>query len=289
MFWARNRRVMSFGDRVRGYMLVARELLRATRSGAGRYRMAILFGLGVAAMAVGGAAVWRTLRTSEHFLLQRVDVSGASRLSSEEVAAACGLEVGKTNVLLESEHAIRERCETHLGIRRAQVELYPPDSVVVRVEEQVPVMYAATQWGLVAVNRYAEAYAPADLMDLQGLPILLATDGQDTVKVLREALALLRTIEAPQSPWAGQGIVMEFDHDIGFSVYAAGKNPRCHFGWGPFPRKLDRVIAALDVAAQRSLDVEEVLADNKARPNEVILKVNSLGAGLASAHHWEEP
>ncbi|MBM4397990.1 MAG: FtsQ-type POTRA domain-containing protein [Deltaproteobacteria bacterium] len=285
MFGRGNRRIMTFRQRVEAVRYAAVHTGRQAWSGARRWWKAAAATTGAVALVAGGVTAWQALRDSDHFLLRTLDVDGAVRLPVEEVAALCGLEVGVTNVLFESASGVAARCEADPRIRRAEVDFQPPDAAAVRVEEQAPVLYAAAGDGLWAVNAYAEAYAPADAMELPELPLVVAARRGEalpmTEGVLRQALALVRTVSAPASPWAGQGVLVTWDPDLGFGVSAAGRGLRARFGEAPFPRKLDRLVAALDVAADRLMVVEEARLDNGVRPNEVTLRLAPAGGALA--------
>ena len=240
--------------------------------------------VGVVTLVGGGLAAWHRDSTRDHFQLQRIEVTGAASLPVEEIAATCGLVRGRTNLLFESASIIRNTCEADLRLRRATVEIEPPDLVRVAVEEQSPALYVATEHGLWAVNPYGEAYAPADMADLHDLPLLVgsasapATDGTP----FRDALALVRTVDVPVSPWVGQSLMLEYDDDLGFEVSASGRGLRARFGQGPFVRKFERLVEALDVAARQLLVVEQAWLDNAARPNAVTLRI-ALSGPLAQA------
>jgi hypothetical protein len=89
-------------------------------------------------------------------------------------------------------------------------------------------------------------------------------------------------VSSPASPWDGLSLLVEYDPDVGFGVSASGRGLRARFGPAPFPRKFERLVEALDVAAGNLLVVEEALLDNAARPNAVTLKI-ALSGPVAAA------
>jgi len=133
--------------------------------------------------------------------------------------------------------------------------------------------------GLWAVNSWGEAFGIADPAELRPLPLLVGTefaadsDALADPALLKDALALVRTVGAPSSPWQGLALVMDFDPDLGFGVTVPGRGLKARFGRPPFPRKLERLERALGVASDHALVVDEALLDNEARPNAVTLRL----------------
>jgi hypothetical protein len=243
----------------------------------------------VALLVGGGIAVWRALQGSEHFVLRDLAVTGARTLPSAEVGALCGVAVNRTDLLTASTDDIRATCEADPRIRRASVAIEPPGRMEIAIEEQAPAMFAAFDGGLWAVNELGEAYAPASPLDWTGLPLLVGVGPRSTADdergadVLREALALVRTVATPGSPWAGASLLVEFDPDLGFGLSAAGVGLRARFGEPPFVRKYERLVEALDVAATQRLVVREAFVDNLARPNAVTLRIALSGPVAAGS------
>lgn len=279
--WARNRKIMTFRQRLEAIRYAGVQTGRHAWQGVLRWWRAAAAVGGFLGAVVASAAGWQALMTAEHFRLARLDVTTAT-LPAAEVAAICGIEPGATNVLFTSAGDVRERCEADPRVRRAVVIVELPDRIAIEVEEQVPVMYVATQFGLGMVNRYGELYATADVADLRELPLLVASGPgaglELSNELLAHGLALARTVSSPESPWAGQGVLISYDADLGFRVSAAGRGLQARFGQAPFPRKLNRLVAALDAAADRMLVVNEAFLDNEVRPNEVTLRLAPSGA-----------
>ena len=276
----RNRRLMDWRERL------ARARAETTRVAVAWWRRVAVVAALVAAVTAGVHA-WRTLRQSDHFMLRDLGVTGQDRLAPAEVAAACGLEVGRTNLLFTTEETVTLACEADPRIRTAAVVIEPPSRADVRVEEQRAVMYAATEGGLWAVNVHGEAYAPADPAALDELPLLVGSGLADESaslmdpQVLKDALSLVRTLAGDRSPWLNQPLLLEWDPVLGFTVSAAGRGLRAAFGTAPFPHKFERLVAALDVATGRRMIVDEVRVDSDARPNAVTLRLAPAGSPIA--------
>lgn len=244
-----------------------------------------LMALGVA-LVIGSLGAWNTLCDSDHFMLKELQIDATPGLCKDEVAFICGLDVGSDNLLFLTEDRIEDACMQDSRIRWARAEIDLPDRVEVHVVEQVPVLYVATAFGLWSVNALGETLGPADMNDLRDLPLLLGLvddrrTREEERQSLRDALSLVRTASQPSGPWRGQGLLIEHDPDLGYSVTGANRGPRVRFGWPPFCKKYDRLQKALDVAERESLWVREALLDNARNPNAVTLKIFMSG-GLAS-------
>lgn len=272
--WKGNRKRRSVGQRWNGACRGAADAVRRAVPPV----LAVLVGF---TSVVGGDWAWRTVADSPRFRLNRVDVAGASGLPEGEVLAACGLALGTTRVLGLDVHEVEAACEADPRIRRARVEADLPDGLSLLVEEQVPVMAVATLDGLWMVNRYHEAYAPWDPMDVRDLPLLVgAPEPVEPGEVadrdlLRDAVALLRTV-GDAGPF-GTDLVVEHDAALGFRLAPSSRGLAARFGQPPFPLKMKRLQVALDAVKDRGMPVAEALLDDRIRPDRVTLRLGGYG------------
>ena len=122
----------TFVDRQR----VGRPRRRRARRRARLRRLAglvALAGLGVLVVGAGG----RWLLTTQRFVVARVEVHGASRMSPEQVMAAAAIPRG-TNIFRLDTADVIDRIEALPEVRRADVVRELPDRVVINVEERRP-------------------------------------------------------------------------------------------------------------------------------------------------------
>jgi cell division septal protein FtsQ len=165
---------------------------------------AALMGLG----AVGLGAVW--LATSPRFAITEVAVTGASRLTPEEIVAASGIGPG-TNLFRLDRAGVVARLEALPLVRRAEMVRRFPNQVTLAVEERRPFTLAHAgrlHWiDEQGVSLGAEARAvapqapiitglsPADLASADGAPTPRVAVGISLLRVLlRSETALLRQI-----------------------------------------------------------------------------------------------
>jgi cell division protein FtsQ len=104
---------------------------------------------GVLAVGCFGAATWVVLR-SGLLDIDRIEVLGASRLTSEQAAAAAGLRVGEPMAAVDAE-AARADLEAVPWVRAARVERAFPNLVRVHLEERLPMASSAGPAGGYAV------------------------------------------------------------------------------------------------------------------------------------------
>jgi len=230
-----------------------------------------------ALVALGGVRAWKTLNESDHFLLKEVSVFPGDGPGAEEAAWLCGLRPGRDNLLFESESEIEKTCLEGPGIRFVDVDIRLPNKVVIRLEEQRPALFVATAFGMFGVDEYGEEMGPVDILDLKDIPLLTGLVGDSWESglkdgVFEDALSLARTVSAGKGPWSGQGLVIEYDMDLGFSVRGTDSGMTARFGWSPFGGKHERLLKALNLVAGKHLDVKGALLDLDTRPDSVVLQ-----------------
>ncbi len=258
----------------------------------------VLVVVGVVVVAWALVAAFRALRESEHFRLRKVAVEGNRETSADEVIRTCELRLGEDHLLFTSASEIEERCESDPRWRHVDVTIEMPDRVVVRVEEQDTLLYAATPAGLWKVNRYGEAWGPADPGDLLAVPLLVGaeavmTDPERSRAVLRDTLSLIRTVTGGNTrgkpgdgPFDGHGLIIAWDEVLGFTVHDTTSGFRARLGRAPFGLKFSRLVRALGEARRRGLEVEQALVDNENAPEVVTLRLapatgSAIAAGVA--------
>lgn len=316
MIWGRNRKIRSarewVQDGLRGVAWLGARALRP-----------VALAGGVALLALGTHAGWTRLHQSPMFRLQHLVIEGNHEMSVEEVAAACELEPGITNVILTRGSQVRESCLVDPRIREARVEVEPPSRIRVAIRERVAELYAALPDGLWAVSALGEVFSPVVPEAFRPLPILTGAADllhdhpepaplgpKPTLKdriayrnalesrreldarrslVLREALSLARVTNRANVPaWRGQALELAHDGIMGFSVRPLAGGMTARFGHAPFGRKATRLMRALVAVEGPTRTVSEAFLDNEARPNEVTVMLRqapvAAAAGGLEAH-----
>lgn len=141
-----------------------------------------------------------SLPGSALFALQHIDVEGTRALTPEEVRAASGLAVGSRSIFLIDAQDVTRRLLAHPRIASARLRARPPHTLVIRVQERVPVAavpaargYAAVDGSGVVVTVTAERPVPAlPLVSERGRTLPWVAPGQRVPSAaVRTGLALL--------------------------------------------------------------------------------------------------
>lgn len=301
MMWGRNRKIRSPRQWVRDGVAWAAATGRRIARPAAAIAVVVL-------AALTGWTAWDRLQASPQFRLRELGVDGAVDMTAEQVAAACGLAPGHTNVVLATRGAIRETCVSDPRIRDAAVVVEPPARIRVTIRERRAELYAALPDGLWAVSPLGEIFAPVDPDAMRPLPVLtgaeeLLRDDPEPVPpepeatrdeklayrlavaqrearatrraaLLAEALSLSRVVSRnPVAAWAGQPLALAYDPVMGFSVQPLAGGLAARFGHAPFGRKVVRLKQALEAVEGPQTIATHAYLDNEARPHEVTVRL----------------
>lgn len=134
-----------------------RERWVAVRRAEGRRRLRVLL-LALSTIALLGGAL--VVAESPLLDVDRVVVTGAARVTSEEVAAVAGVR-GDAMVWVDGE-AVARRVETMPWIRSARLRREWPGIVTIAVRERTPVAWVAAVVGVAVVDRTGRVLVHAD-------------------------------------------------------------------------------------------------------------------------------
>jgi cell division protein FtsQ len=135
-------------------------------------------------VVVISALVAVAVSRSSLLAVRTIDVTGASRLTTERVIARAHID-GSTNALWLDERAVERRLERHPWISEAFVSVALPSTVRISIVERTPMA--------VATNRFGELYIAADGTSLgranddAGLP-LIESAGRDAAAAALAAM-----------------------------------------------------------------------------------------------------
>jgi len=105
--------------------------------------------------------------------LEEVRVAGTERLDESDVLEAAGLELGSSTLRLNLRGAAG-RVEDLALVRTASARRLDPLTVLIEVEERVPVLVAESRRGAVLVDREGVVFDEAG--DEEGLPVVVVAD-----------------------------------------------------------------------------------------------------------------
>jgi len=235
-------------------------------------RLALLVSI-IPALGAAGWLAYETLTTTEALAVKTIKVSGAKRVTREEVIAISGIEPGM-NILTFNTARTVERLESDPWIERASVERRAPDTVRIEITERVPValvkldaMYVMDASGVVF-----KEYSPEDELDL---PVItgFTKDGlrRDMAGLTRGVVELMAVLGGTEGFNLDDVSEIHADAVFGLSVYTLEEGVRLDLGTGNIRAKLasfERVralrggvlsgIEAIDLSDYRSVVVSFV-------------------------------
>ena len=157
----------------------------------------------VALAAVGASMpeAYSGLQGSDLFTLQGISVVGSDLMTAEEVVTRSGLAQG-TNLFEANLQSATDSIVAHPLVRSALLWRRPPDSLVISVEERVPLALLSTDTGLVGFDVDAVSFElpnlPFDLPIVTGLDRVLADSTLSEFAVRQTVARFLVTASSEQ-------------------------------------------------------------------------------------------
>ena len=140
---------------------------------------------------------YRYFTTTQYFSLKTVEINGNTRLSSREILEI--LQISDTSNTLDlSLKAVEEKFSRNPWVKRASVTRVMPDTLVISVEERVPVFWVLKEGQLHYADAQGAGIAPVDAGQFSSLPTLEIEKGAEEA---RNALPdLVQSLKESQIP-----------------------------------------------------------------------------------------
>lgn len=248
-----------------------------------RLRLAGRIALAVVVIAIGAAAAVsarRYVTTSPRFGLKELRIEGARRLSSAQVQAIAGLEIGQ-NVVDVDLDALRAKLEKNQWIERAQVARRLPASLTIEIVEHEAAAlvtlpagtYLATPNGV--LFKRVEPGDPDDLPIVTGIaPDEASGDRDATAQLVKRALELSAEIERV-GIFGGRVEELHVEPDGGLSAVVGKRAVRLVFGRAPYRAKV-RLGAKIEAELTRRGARPTVLfLDDDGHPERIVVRLVS--------------
>ena len=195
----------------------------------GRGRQIARAGAVMVVMAALGASipeVYSGLQGSDLFKLQEITVIGGRLLVPEEVVARSGLNHG-ANLFETNLKTATDSIVSHPLVRSALLLRRPPDSLVISVEERVPIALVSTSEGLLGFDQDAVSFelpnVPFDLPIVTGFDAVLADSTLSEFAVRHGVARLIETAQTVQPKfWSRVSEVCLLDAEEGDLILADG-------------------------------------------------------------------
>jgi cell division protein FtsQ len=224
---------------------------------------------------------WRYALTTPRFALERIELEGARRSSSEALARQAGITLGQNILAIDTETA-QKRILDDPWVREARVVRKLPGTLRVELAEREAVALAVFDDRLYLVSRTGEPFKSFDpeQSDPHDLPLITGVSGAElgrdraaALERLAVALDVLRQYERLPASRVHPAEEVHLAED-GQVVLSVGKQGvALHLGAGPWARKLamaDRVLSDLSRAGR----VPGILfLDNRAHPERVVVRM----------------
>ncbi|MDR1767313.1 MAG: FtsQ-type POTRA domain-containing protein [Propionibacteriaceae bacterium] len=151
-----------------------------------------LFAAACALVAVGaGVAVWAAF-FSDHLAVRAVVVTGAERLSQQEIVGAAQVPMGASQLLVDT-NRIADRVAGLREVRAVDVERVWPDEIAIRVSERQPAVQIPVGSSYLIADSQGVVFTTAD-SSTKGLATL-QSQSRDA-KVIAGALSVVASLDS---------------------------------------------------------------------------------------------
>lgn len=173
---------------------------RQVPSGRAR-RVARLCAVAAVMLAVGASIpeAYSGLQGSDLFKLKEITVVGSHLLTPEEIVIRSGLTQG-TNLFDANLKTATDSIVAHPLVRSALLLRRPPDSLVISVEERIPIALVSTDQGLLGFDRNATSFelpnVPFDLPIVTGLGAVLSDSTLSEYAIRHDVSRFIETAQS---------------------------------------------------------------------------------------------
>ena len=209
--------------------------------------------LGMSALCMAG---YDAVTHAKYFQAHTIRVSGQQRLTEAQVLNQAGIRLGD-NLLALNLRVVRERLLDHPWILRAQVAREIPNTLVIRVEEHVPLarLDLGRKYFIDTEGRIFKEVAKSDTEDLplvQGLAFGDIRLGEEPPgSALAAVVQVLRICRNDEGPIGTAEIEkVHLDKELGVSLILKADQRRIKLGFDDYAAKFERFKQLRDYLAQ---------------------------------------
>jgi len=210
-------------------------------------------------IAAGGRALTRIVHSRE-FALQRIEVAGARRASTERIEKALEPFLGR-NLLELDLHRVRAAARTDPWVRNAAVKRILPSTVRVTVDERRPVALAVIHDVLHVVDETGYVIGTAGAAAALDLPVLTGLEGLDRsslIDALRRGVSTVERLGRHAGSFAALISELEMRPDGRLSVHTVDGGPEILLDPEHVERNVRTYLALRDGIASRVGPLEYV-------------------------------
>jgi cell division septal protein FtsQ len=172
----------------------------------GQYFLPGLISLVILACLIGLITLgYQTVTASEFFAVRRVDVTGVSRASAEDVRRIVSGQAEKTGVWNSDLAELRQRIEKLPFVKNAAVSRVLPNGMKVVITERIPIGVVKVVNGSFLIDADGEMLAPPKDQDA-GLITIYGWDESKTERASRDNAARLKLFQKMIGDWSEFGL-----------------------------------------------------------------------------------
>ncbi len=222
------------------------------------------------------------LTQCDYFNAHHIDVTGARRLSADQILKAGGLETGDNLVALNL-RTIRKKLRAHPWIADADVSRTFPDRIDIQIREQLPL--AVIDFGKpFLINHSGRVFKEAAASETSGLPWITGISYGDW-KASEPAQNLHPEADSP-----GFTAVMEFlkmkpsarslpvemiktiavDREMGLMVETPAAIQRIRLGYGDYAKKCRRLEMIYAWLAENDMEIDTIAKIDLRNPDHIV-------------------
>jgi cell division protein FtsQ len=149
------------------------------------------------AISLGLIYGYRTLTSSDHFAVSRVEISGNKQLSSSEILSLSGISIG-ASILEVSLGDMGRKLQGNPWVESVAVRRILPNGVAIEVAEREPFFWVQQAGVLYYADRNGSPIAPLEPGRFVSLPTLIIDDGaKPNWRMLTEWIQAMELLEFP--------------------------------------------------------------------------------------------
>lgn len=205
-----------------------------------RYTKAAAILAAVVALAYGGWRGYREITTTERLAIETIEVTGANRVSEDDVYDLAGIEEGD-NIFSFRAGDVAERIERNPWIKEAYISRSLPSTVAIEVTEREPLVLIKLD-SLYVMDTSGVVFKKYSVEDGLDLPVVtgLTMDGlkETTGELEAGLLELIRMLRGREGFSLAKVSEIHADRVFGLSVYTLDEGVKLDVGFKGFGPKL---------------------------------------------------
>ncbi|HEY4716976.1 MAG TPA: FtsQ-type POTRA domain-containing protein [bacterium] len=160
--------------------------------------------------------------TSPYFAIKKIEVSGVRQVDRGDIEEFLSVTEG-SNIFTADVNALRQKVEAYPWIDKAEVTRILPDSILVEIEEHVPVALVSLQGGLYFLDSNAKVFKSVESGELVDFPVITSGNmSQLKLTDIQRAYDFLKFVAEFDSGFAETISELNFTFPHRLNIYTKG-------------------------------------------------------------------